>query len=174
MDKNYIENVPLLDPRLGIAGGGGSPDAHNVRHFYFKQNSELSGRISGWVGALWQLGGAKGFGGVASSDLADGYTRVYTLLASLDSTGTPVYSAVFGNDLLTGDIINWAKDINLGNAVTDPTTNITDDDSKKAVIGYIIIDNGQGGGTPFVPGTTDLDAGGVNAEFINNFGFVGR
>lgn len=167
MDKNYIENVPMKAPGLTIKAGG-STIVKAANAFIFKAMG-----IMGGYGANTDMAGledALGVDGAATGDLIDGYTRIYTFLASVTVLGVTELSVVHGDDFLTSSRAPKTSDINLGNAVTDPETNETTQDSKKAIIGFLLV---QADGADFVPGTTALDSGDVDVSYIDNYGFVG-
>lgn len=157
MDKNYIQNCPLQAPGLAITGTSGAvPKTSNT--YSVKINGVISSPKT--TADLPALTGSLGIGGVASTVLATGYSRVYTALASVSSAGTITvvlrHGADFANGLTHTDYINY------GNA----------GDEDKAIIGYFVVKNATG--STFTPGTTALDLTGVTTTYIDNYGVVGR
>ncbi len=132
-----------------------------------KVGNSIRVKAKGWISLIKTTSNAPslatslGINGAASENLASGFYRIYTLLADLDvETGLLTYSWVHSNDKsLT--LMGETSDVNQGNA----------GDEDKAIIGYALVFNASG--ADFVPGTTDLDAVGVELQCIDQFGFVG-
>jgi multisubunit Na+/H+ antiporter MnhE subunit len=100
---------------------------------------------------------AKNAAGTTPTTLAIDYQRIYTLLAAVNATtGALTYSLAVGEDFIEGRAPTMA-DINFGNAA--------DNDSHKAVVGFIIINNTT---NAFTPGTTALDASGVTTRYFDH------
>lgn len=158
MDKNYIVNACLKAPGLAI-GSGGKTTFKYGNTFAVKANGVISDDTT--TADAPALTASKGVNNAASTSLAIGYSRVYTLLASVNtSTGVITFSLVHGDDFVTRP--PKMSDINFGNPQNQ--------DELKAVCGFVVINNAT---NLFVPGTTALDAAGVTVQYIDNYGFVG-
>jgi hypothetical protein len=106
--------------------------------------------------------------GSIAGTLADGYSRIYTFLATLNpETGVVTKSIVSSEDFATRNM--KMSDINYGNVAIVNSFGTQLDNT--VVIGFLKIDTA---GAAFVPGTTALDAGTVTTRYINAFGFVGQ
>lgn len=162
MDKAYIENCVLSSPGFVIKAGG-SAIVKAGSAFVFKQNGYISTPISANQD-MAGLATSKGIGNTASTNLADGYGRIYTFLASIDpETGTITYSVVHGEDFLNTRLAK-TSDRNYGNPENQ--------DFKKVVLGFAHVLNESG--AEFVPGTTALDATDITVRYGNAFGYVGQ
>ena len=147
--NNQEINVPVVAPLLRIKGGDtdAAVQAHGALHF--KQDGVLVWGVAADA-AEWDLTGV---------DLAAGEMCVVGLYAEqIVATATNTYSIV----------------------ATDPkafaytsaykTGELPSEVPGKALIGWVVIVNAT---NPFVGGTTELDAAGVNCNFFDNFGFAG-
>lgn len=106
--------------------------------------------------------------GTVAGTLADGYSRIYTFLATLDpATGTVTKSIVASEDFVTRNM--KMDDINYGNVSIVDSFSVQLENT--VVIGFLKIDTAA---AAFIPGTTALDAGTVTTRYINAFGFVGQ
>ena len=160
MNKNYIENACLKAPGLAIKEGS-SAVAKYANTFAVKANGNISVDTS--TADAPGLEDSKGPRDAASSNIADDYQRVYTLLAAVNvTTGVITCTWVHGSDFAIGRVAK-TSDINFGNAEND--------DELKAVVGFIVITNETG--AVFIPGTTVLDVANTTVQYIDNYGFVG-
>lgn len=164
MDKNYIENCCLKAPGLAIKAGA-SPTVKYANTFAVKANGVVS--VDTATADCPALSASKGINNVASSNLADDYQRVYTLLAAINTTtGVITCTWVHGADFAVGRAPK-TSDINFGNPEND--------DELKAVVGFLVVKNQTG--AAFVPGTTALDDAtedNITCQYIDNYGFVGK
>lgn len=158
--RDYIENCVLKNPGLAIKTGS-SALVKYANTFAAKANGIIS--VDTTTADAPALSASKGVNNVASSNLADDYQRVYTLLASVNATtGVITCSWVHGNDFAVGRAPK-TSDINFGNPEND--------DEKKAIVGFVVVKNETG--SAFVPGTTALDVGSLTVQYIDAYGFVG-
>ena len=92
--------------------------------------------------------------------IADGYSRVYTLLGvASESTGAITLSWVNSDDIDTHRGPLNESDINYG-------------DGTKAIIGSVYIKWEPNTGASFTPGTTLLDAAGATTSYGDAYGYV--
>lgn len=106
--------------------------------------------------------------GSIAGTLADGFSRIYTFLATLNPvTGTVTKSIVSSEDFATRNM--KMSDINYGNVEIVNSFGVQLENT--VVIGFLKIDTAA---ADFVPGTTALDAGTVTTRYINAFGFSGQ
>jgi len=160
MINNYIENACIKAPGLAIKAGS-SAVAKYANTFAVKANSNIS--VDTTTADCPGLEDSKGIGNVVSTNIADDYQRVYTLLASvLSTTGVITCTWVHGADFAIGRVAKMS-DVNFGNPEND--------DEKKAVVGFIVITNETA--ADFIPGTTVLDVVNTTVQYIDNYGFVG-
>ena len=161
MNRNYVENCCLKAPGLAATGGATSTVSF-ANTFAVKANGIISADKT--TAVIATLGGSKGAGNVAVTDLAISYSRIFTLLATVNATtGAITFSWVHGSDFLTARGARKTSDINFGNPENQ--------DELKAVVGFVLIDNASVG--VYVPGTTLLNVAAVNQQYIDAFGFVG-
>lgn len=173
MIKQFIENFCLSTPGMRIHGASASPLAQQHTAFAYRTDGILSAAIGAdtdmpSLATAYIPGpqvGPDGIGGTLAGALAfdDGTVakttnscRFYTFYASSPVTGVaPTFGVIAGNDFpkhrpaTTGDINN---NIPRGNTI----------------IGWLYLKNE--GSIAFTPGTTNLDASGVTATFMNNVG----
>jgi hypothetical protein len=154
MIKNYQINGCLSAPGLAIGGGS---------KYTFKYGNTFAVKANGIISAATTtadapaLTAAKASDGTTPTTLAIDYCRIYTLLASVNATtGVITFSLAVGADFAEGRAPKM-DDINFGNAA--------DDDSHKAVVGFIVITNTT---NVFTPGSTALDASGVTTRYFDN------
>jgi len=160
MNKNYVENVCLKAPGLAIKAGG-SAVVKYANTFAVKANSSIS--VDTTTADCPGLATSKGINNVATSNIADDYQRVYTLLAAVNvTTGVITCTWVHGADFAIGRAAKMS-DINFGNPEND--------DELKAVVGFVVIKNETA--AVFIPGTTVLDIALSTVQYIDNYGFVG-
>jgi hypothetical protein len=163
MPRNYVENVCLKAPGLAIKTSS-SPTVKYANTFAVKANGIIS--VDTTTADAPALSTSKGVNNAASSNLADDYQRVYTLLAAVNATtGVITCTWVHGNDFAVGRAPKMS-DINFGNPEND--------DEQKAVVGFLVVKNQTG--ADFVPGTTALDDAtedNITAQYIDNYGFIG-
>lgn len=170
MDENYIQNGPVKAPGLVIkAGSSAVVKAGNA--FALKAQGFLSVNIAANQD-MALLSAATGPFGVATGNLADGYSRVYTFFGSVNKdTGAVAYSVEHGADFLTAARpAQVGTDFNFGNVTVD-SANVVQQTSKKAIIGFLIVSTS---GAAFIPGTTALDAGTVTARYFDHAVFIGK
>jgi len=157
-NRNYTENGCLKAPGLAI-GSGGKETFKYGNTFAVKANGVISDDTT--TADAPALSTAKGVNNATTANLSIGYSRVYTLLAAVNtSTGALTFTLVHGADFATRPAS--MTDINFGNGEND--------DEKKAIVGFVVINNAT---NVFIPGTTALDATGVTVQYIDNYGFVG-
>ena len=160
MPRNYIENVCLKAPGLAIKAGG-SVTAKYANTFAVKANGNIS--VDTTTADAPALSASKGVNNIVSSNLADDYQRVYTLLASVvAATGVITCTWVHGNDFAIGRVAK-TSDINFGN----PENN----DALKAIVGFLVVKNETA--ADFIPSTTVLDVANLTTQYIDAFGFAG-
>ena len=153
MDKNYEINGCLTAPGLAV-GSGGKTTFSFANAFTAKANGILSVAATPADAAALTTAIASDL--TTPTTLAIDYCRIYTLLASVSAAGVLAYSLVVGSDFAETRSAKMS-DINFGNAAND--------DSHKAVIGFIFIKNTT---NVFTPGTTALDAAGVTTRYFDN------
>jgi len=160
MEKFFVENVCLDAPGLAIKGSSSALFKYS-NTFRVKAGGLVSDAITTADAPALSL--SKGPQAAATSNLADGYCRWYTLLGSISATdGTVTMSLVHGSDYSgTDNPVPLTSYINQGNK----------GDAAKVAIGYVHIYNHSS--ADFVPGTTDLDASNVTTTYYDNFGFIG-
>jgi hypothetical protein len=168
MTFNYVENVALKAPGLAIQAGS-SAIVKAVNVFMVKAQKIISLATSANTD-MPGLASALGVSGAPTSNLADGYSRVYTFLASVSATGVLAFTVVHGADFVNTRAPK-TSDFNFGNAIVDATTNDISQDDAKALVGFIIVKNASG--AVFVPGTTALDASNVTVTYLDAFGWSG-
>jgi len=152
--RNLQENGAIKAPGLAI-GSGGKTTFSYANTFRVKANGLISDDVT--TADAPALTAAEDKDGDTPGELAIDYERAYTLLASVNvSTGAVTFSLAASEDFAEGHVWN-VNDINWGNSV--------DNDSHKAVVGFIIIANTT---NAFVPGTTALDAAGVTVRYFDN------
>ena len=148
------ENGCIKAPGLAIGSGGKTTFsfANNLR---IKANGMISDDLTATDAPA--LTTAEDKDGDTPTTLAIDYERAYTLLATVNtSTGVVTLTLAVSEDFAEGHI--WQlSDLNWGNSV--------DNDSHKAVVGFIIIANTT---NVFTPGTTALDAAGVTVRYLDN------
>ena len=153
------ENGCIKAPGLAIGSGGKTTFSYG-NTFRVKANGLISDDVTTADSPV--LTTAPDKDAETPGDLAIDYERAYTLLAEVDSSdGTLTFTLVSSQDFAEGHIWN-TQDLNWGNAV--------DDDSHKAVVGFIIIANTT---NAFIPGTTALDAAGVSVRYFDNLLTIG-
>ncbi len=154
MLKNYNVNGCLKAPGLAI-GGGSKLTFKYGNTFAVIANGYISDDVT--TADAPALTTAKLKNGSTAGTLATDYVRVYTLLASVNtSTGAVSFTLAASEDFEEGHV--WkSEDINWGNSA--------DNDSHKAVVGCVEITTTT---NPFVPGTTALDASGVSVRYFDN------
>lgn len=148
------ENGCIKAPGLAIGSGGKTTFsfANNLR---VKANGMISDDLTATDAPA--LTTAEDKDGDTPGALAIDYERAYTLLATVNtSTGVVTLTLAASEDFAEGHIWN-TQDLNWGNSV--------DNDSHKAVVGFIIIANTT---NSFTPGTTALDASGVTVRYFDN------
>lgn len=157
MEKNYIENCAMCAAGLAISS----------TKSLVKIGNTLRIKTSGVISLLKttadcpSLATSLGINGAASTDIADGTYRIYTLLGKVNATtGAITLSWVHSDDNLMSQM-GRTNEVNQGNA----------GDEDKAIIGYALVFNSSS--ADFVPGTTLLDASGITLQCIDQFGFVG-
>ena len=154
MEKNYVENGCLTAPGLAI-GGGSKYTFKYGNTFAVKANGIISDDIT--TADAPALTTAKAVDGTTPTTLAIDYCRIYTLLASVNAaTGAVTFSLAVGADFPETRAPKMS-DINLGNG--------QDDDTHKAVVGFIVITNTT---NVFTPGSIALDASGVTTRYFDN------
>jgi len=154
MDKNYRINGCITAPGLAIGGGS---------KYTFKYGNTFQVRHNGVISVATTTADAPALTTAEASDgttptiLAIDYNRIYTLLATVNSTsGVVTFSLAVGADFSEARRPTFS-DINFGNAA--------DNDSQKAVVGFVLIKNTT---NTFTPGSTALDATGVTVEYFDN------
>jgi len=153
MPNIFQENGCIKAP--GLAIGGTTTTFKYANTFRVKANGMISDDVT--TADAPALTTAPDKDGDTPTTLAIDYERAYTLLAEINtSTGVPTFTLVSSQDFAEGHIWKLA-DLNWGNAV--------DDDSHKAVVGFVIIANTT---NVFTPGTTALSAAGVSVRYFDN------
>lgn len=154
MPANKEINGCIKAPGLAIGSGGKTT---------FKYGNTFQVRAAGYISDdvttadAPALTTAEDKDGDTPGDLAIDYMRIYTLLASVNkTTGAVTMSLAASEDFDETHVVRM-EDINFGNSV--------DDDSHKAVVGFVEIRNTT---NAFVPGTTALDAAGVTVRYFDN------
>lgn len=160
-------NNCLSNPGLVISAGS-SALAKWANTFQFKANGRISAPIttanapslaSAPIIPAVLVNGASPVAGV----LATGFSRIYTLIATLAVNGTgtvtPTFSWIASADFAT------ASDLPYVGTFGDPNQ------SNQTVIGALIVANATG--SNFVPGTTALDTASLTVTYLNNFGVTG-
>jgi hypothetical protein len=165
-DDNFNENVCLSSPGLAIAAGT-SPLVKYSNTFTFKANGRISASITTANAPALSLATLigpfpNGTAAIAGS-LATGFTRGYTLVATLPINGTSTAAATF-SWLASSDAVATTD---LANTSLFATPNA----SNQTAIGFVLVSNGTG--SAFVPGTTALDTSSLTVTYINNFGMIG-
>lgn len=154
MDKNYVKNGCITAPGLAI-GGGSKYTFKYGNTFQVRQNGIIS--VATTTADAPALTTAVASDGTTPTTLAIDYNRVYTLLADVNATtGVVTFSLVVGADFSEARRVTMA-DVNFGNSQND--------DSHKAVVGFVLIKNTT---NAFTPGSTALDATGVTVEYFDN------
>lgn len=154
MDKNYVINGCLSAPGLAIGGGSKYTFAYG-NTFVVKANGLISDAVT--TADAPALTAAKNKLGVVPTTLAVDYQRIYTLLAAVNpTTGAVTFSLAVGEDFPEATVPTMAH-VNLGNGA--------DDDSHKAVVGFVVINTTT---NVFTPGSTALDASGVTVRYFDN------
>jgi hypothetical protein len=157
MEKNYIENCAMVAAGLVISS------TKTLVKFANSLRIKTSGVISqvATTADLPSLATSLGRGGAASTNIATGFYRIYTLLGEVNpTTGGITFTWVHGDDISTSTM-GRTSDVNQGNS----------GDEDKAVIGFALVFNASG--ADFIPNTTELDASGIELQCIDKFGFVG-
>ena len=152
---NYQQrNGAIKAPGLAI-GSGGKTTFSYANTYRVKANGMISDDVT--TADAPAFTDAEDKDGDTPGNLAIDYERAYTLLATVNTTtGAVTFSLAASEDFAEGHI--WeVSDINWGNSV--------DNDSHKAVVGFIIIANTT---NLFIPGTTALDAAGVTVRYFDN------
>lgn len=155
MEKNYIENCAMCAAGLAMSSTKSLVKIGNSLRI--KTNGVIS--LVKTTADCPSLATSLGINGAASTNIADGTYRIYTLLGKVATTGVITLSWVHSDDNLM--VLARTNEVNQGNA----------GDEDKAIIGYALVFNKSG--ADFVPGTTLLDASGITLECIDQFGFVG-
>lgn len=151
---SYELNGCISAPGLAI-GSGGKTTFKYANTFQVKANGIISASVT--TADAPALTTAKASNGTTPTTLAIDYCRVYTLLASINATtGAVTFSLAVGADFTEARATKMS-DVNFGNAA--------DNDSHKAVVGFIEIRNTT---NVFTPGTTALDATGVTTRYFDN------
>lgn len=159
-------NQCLSNPGLVISVGA-SPLVKYANTFQAKVNSRISPAITTANAPSLALATliAPFPNGVPAlaGNLAAGFSRIYTLVATLPITGsstvTPTFSWIASSDFLTvSDLANFG-------ASTVPNQ------SNQVVVGQVIVANGTA--SAFVPGTTALDTALLTVTYLNNYAIVG-
>jgi len=153
MLKNYEMNGCITSPALAIGSGGKTTFSFGGA-FLAKANGVIS--VAATPADAPALTAAVAADLTTPTTLAVGYSRIYTLLASVSAAGALAYSLVVGSDFVNTRAPKMS-DVNLGNGANA--------DEKKAVVGFVVIKNAT---NVFTPGTTALDAAGVTASYFNN------
>jgi len=154
MEKNYQENGCLTAPGLAI-GGGSKYTFKYGNTFAVKANGIISDDTT--TADAPALTTAEAVDGTTPTTLAVGYCRIYTLLASVNATtGAVAFTLAVGADFVATRAPKMS-DVNFGNG--------QDDDTHKAVVGFVLITNST---NVFTPGSTALDATGVVARYFDN------
>lgn len=156
MDKNYTKNVCIKAPGIAI-GSGGKTTFSFANAFIARANGIFS--VAATPADAPALTTAKNAAGSVPTTLAIDYCRVYTLLASVSATGALAYSLVVGEDFPETRAMKMS-DINFGDV----------SDKEKVVVGFMLLVNTT---NVFTPGTTAVDATGVTATYVDNYGFIG-
>ena len=155
MEKNYIENCAMCAAGLAMSSTKSLVKIGNSLRI--KTNGVIS--LVKTTADCPSLATSLGINGAASTNIADGTYRIYTLLGKVATTGVITLSWVHSDDNLM--VLARTNEVNQGNA----------GDEDKAIIGYALVFNNSG--ADFIPGTTLLDASGITLECIDQFGFVG-
>lgn len=155
MEKNYIENCAMCAAGLAMSSTKSLVKIGNSLRI--KTNGVIS--LVKTTADCPSLATSLGINGAASTNIADGTYRIYTLLGKVATTGVITLSWVHSDDNLM--VLARTNEVNQGNA----------GDEDKAIIGYALVFNRSG--ADFIPGTTLLDASGITLECIDQFGFVG-
>lgn len=154
MLKNYVINGCITAPGLAI-GGGSKYTFKYGNTFQVRQNGKIS--VATTTADAPALTTAEASDGSTPTTLAIDYNRIYTLLATVAAdTGTVTFSLAVGADYTETRRPTMA-DVNFGNSA--------DNDSQKAVVGFVLIKNTT---NVFTPGSTALDASGVTCEYFDN------
>jgi len=154
MPNVHQENGCIKAPGLAVGSGGKTTFSYG-NTFRVKANGMISDDVT--TADAPALTGAEDKDGATPGDLAIDYERAYTLLATVNtSTGAVTFTLAASEDFAEGHIWN-TQDLNWGNSANN--------DSHKAVVGFIIIANTT---NLFVPGTTALDASGVTTRYFDN------
>ena len=156
MDKNFIKNVCIKAPGIAI-GSGGKTTFSFANAFIARANGIFS--IAATPADAPALTAAVNAAGSIPTTLAIDYCRVYTLLASVSATGALAYSLVVGEDFPETRSMKMS-DINFGDV----------SNKEKVAVGFMLLVNTT---NVFTPGTTAVDAAGVTATYIDNYGFIG-
>jgi len=154
MPNVHQENGCIKAPGLAVGSGGKTTFSYG-NTFRVKANGMISDDVT--TADAPALTGAEDKDGATPGDLAIDYERAYTLLATVNtSTGAVTFTLAASEDFAEGHIWN-TQDLNWGNSANN--------DSHKAVVGFIIIANTT---NLFVPGTTALDDSGVTTRYFDN------
>jgi hypothetical protein len=154
MLNDHEVNGCLQAPGLAI-GGGSKLTFKYGNTFQVRDGKYISAAVT--TADAPALTTAEDKDGDTPGDLAIDYLRIYTLLANVSSSdGTVTFTLAASEDFDEDHVITM-DDINFGNAA--------DNDSHKAVVGFIVIKNTT---NAFVPGTTALDASGVTVRYFDN------
>jgi hypothetical protein len=138
----YTANSVVNAPGLHIVGGSASPLVTNTNKFVARDNGVYGVTVAA----------AATFPVLNGGNLATANTRVYTFFDSVNATtGANTLSVVAGADFAS--------------TRQPATTDFVFGDTTQAIVGYLIVTNASGAN--FVPGTTNLDATGITATFID-------
>lgn len=160
-------NNCLSNPGLAISAGASALVKYS-NTFQVKANGRISAAVTTANApslALATLVPAVLPNGAATvvGSLATGFSRIYSLIATLpitgSSTATPTFSWIASADYAT------TADLAYTAAIPDPNQ------SNQTVVGAVIVNNATG--SAFVPGTTALDTGSLTVTYINNYGVTG-
>jgi hypothetical protein len=154
MLKGYQMNGCITAPGLAI-GSGGKTTFKYGNTFAVRANGYISDDVT--TADAPALTAAEASDGTTPTTLAIDYQRIYTLLANVNkSTGAVTFTLAVGSDFAETVVPTMAH-VNFGNGA--------DDDSHKAVVGFVLITNTT---NAFTPGTTALDAAGVTCRYFDN------
>ena len=154
MPRTKEVNGCLKAPGLAI-GSGGKTTFSYANTFRVVADGYISDDVT--TADAPALTTAEDANGDTPTELAIDYVRVYTLLASVNkSTGAVTMSLAASADYAEGHVFR-TEELNWGNSA--------DNDSHKAVVGFVEITNTT---NAFTPGTTALDAAGVTVRYFDN------
>lgn len=167
--EKITENSCIGAPGLAINGAGNATVKYG-NTFRIKANGRLSTSITTaavstatFVAATIVSPLPSGSATVPTT-LATGYRRTYAVVATLTTTaGTmitaPTFSVICGSDVAIGTEM--------------PSTGefVYPSQSNQVVVGWFVVQNQSG--SNFTPGTTALDATGINVVYVDNYGVIG-